>query len=64
MYRRTDAENLVDSLAGIIRQVNREEELVTRSELEEQITDHVDGLINERLADLINNRVKIEISLD
>lgn len=64
MYRRTDAENLVDSLAGIIRQVNREEELVSRSELEEQITDHVDRLIEDRLADLINNRVKIEISLD
>lgn len=64
MYRRTDAENLVESLAGIIRQVNSEDELVTRSDIEEQITDHVDRLIEDRLADLINNRVKIEISLN
>ena len=62
--RRTIESNLVDSLAVIIRQVNSEDELVTRSDIEEQISDHVDQLIEDRLHDLLANRVNISIQLD
>ena len=62
--RRTIESNLVESLAVIIRQVNSEDELVTRSDIEEQISDHVDQLIEDRLHDLLANRVNISIQLD
>ena len=62
--RRTIESNLVESLAVIIRQVNSEDELVTRSDIEEQISDHVDQLLEDRLHDLLANRVNISIQLD
>lgn len=55
---------LVNSIKELVSDKVIDLELVTRADVEEMISDHVDQLIDERVGDILANRVTITMQLD
>ena len=55
---------LVNSIKELVSDKVIDLELVTRSDVEEIISDHIDQLIDERVHDIFANRVTITMQLD
>ena len=60
----TTETRLADAIKELVSDKDIDLELVTRSDVEEMISDHVDQLIDERVDDILANRVTITMQLD
>ena len=60
----TTETRLADAIKELVSDKIIDAELVTRSDVEEMISDHIDQIIDERLDDILANRVTITMQLD
>ena len=60
----TTETRLADAVKELVSDKIIDAELVTRSDVEEMISDHIDQIIDERMDDILANRVTITMQLD
>jgi len=60
----TTETRLADAIKELVSDKIIDAELVTRSDVEEMISDHIDQLIDDRVDDILANRVTITMQLD
>jgi len=64
MQIETSETRLADAIKEVVSDKILDLELVTRSDVEEMISDHIDSILDERVDDILASRVTITMQLD